>query len=414
MRTLITAKPAGITAASFFFAFLAALLCAACEGPSGVHIKATPEITLPLGSILDTKDMSVVKEFLDAAAIAEHVGNDAEVWYYSKADIKVNEAGDMVDGVEVEGDPNPSAQTFIVHYKPEGLSGILPEPLPNAPVPYPLNVGDFAIPIIPLPKLGNMMEVLKGLKLKYAYLYVYVNGTGIAGKMTLSIGSDTVINAREFSDPYLNVSFPIVTYNPDSPIYTEDFNAKNYSAVYDLAGVINSGSSAAGFSVTINDLILNGPANLAIDFGIVLPMSFTNEGDPVTIDGTLYRKLEIGAFEDMRGSVNQELNKMGVGVLKRLDIKIYNIQNDLLGGIALGVADDESGTSWENHNAIPFEDESPGGTISFPGGLTSLPEIVLLTGYDFTIKPTTDPSEGKFDFYATVHATLDVDYTRKF
>jgi hypothetical protein len=262
-----------------------------------------------------------------------------------------------------------------------------------------------------------MTEVLEGISLEYAYFYIYLStGNGItSGNIALSIGTTEIIppgtDIKVNNHPFPNIS-PVVdgAYSGNF----DEFYTPGTSHPYTYDFPIKDIKTNKKFKFEISDLTVDTGEDLTVtlEFGIVLPMMFLVDGTSVPVKDTNYKELKIGAFTDIQSRANGDMDKLGATALKKLDLKIYNIKNGLFDGIYIGVADDAGGASWSND---PIElTEGGGGTVSFPHGLVKIPKISLLVPAaenELTIKPCDDPSKKGFDFYATVHAALDIDYT---
>jgi hypothetical protein len=349
--------------------------------------------------------MSVTKQFRDKDQIVKNIGKnadgkDAQAWYYKNGNIRVNKASTtFVNG-------STTVQTYLVKYPGFTISGI-PNSMSSG---YPSVSFDDS-----LPNIGEALKVLKGLQFKNILLYTYCNSGSAftGGTLTLTINGFEVYKTTALNGPSAKKTFPTGTdFNTDTITSNVDaaLSSDSGAGIFDFASVVN-GDTASTFSVSLSGVNTNptGDTNIYFEFGIVLPMSFSIKEGTGQIDGK--SKLDIGAFDDMRDSINDALDG-NIDQLDTLSISLYDFKNDLLTGTFIAVATDPN---WDSTKATNLTDWvvrplAAGSSIDLDiAAGKKMPAIVLLVGNAGFAIPPGNTTGSDFDFKGLVQASASLN-----
>jgi hypothetical protein len=389
--------------------FLCIFVLISCEIPQSITVKGHPGVYLPIGSPFP--DRNGLGDQISHDNIQEMMGGSENIYDYQRAD--------KSDGVD------PNVQAYVVRYPLINKWKIIDDS--NFDISdYP----DYTLDLIPSDgelsylftgkfEINNSLSSFLGDDVRYSNVKAYIYMTGIDGAtLSLTIGDFNTIG--ELSQQ----SFPSSSANR---WFTGKLSPHSFGEPINLTDAFYSTADENGLIIIKYEI--NIPLNLqtigktiSADLVLLLPLEFKIYTPSGYLDYSNYAKLSLGDIFPEFGSGDLFGRTGDNDLLQNIDmikITLKNLENDIMDNNKLGIL--IAADSYRN--LIDFSMDSPSLEID----IDDLPNP-FNPRFEILIKKDTpsaayaplgikrqDPNKTpKFDFFLTVEARADIDYTIKF
>jgi len=395
------------------FVYLIAVM--SCEIPHSITIKGKPGVHIPLGSPFSSlEEGERLEDYISSAKIREMMGNTGS---------------NGIQLYDYTGDNNYSnVQTYLLHY-----------PLARIELSFANNVPALPPGLIPQDlfySLEGEYQIMHGLRnflgsdvaFSKALGYIYAADIGENSKMSLTFSNNEDIDIKLIDDDTSLISLPREEY-PEFPesedgLYAKllpQHSLKNNNYV-DLSKILNASSNSTlkyQIKIPLTEINeINRDKIVCVDLVIVLPLEFiisTPSSDPdfVKLDmGGIFDQLEND--NDLFGRTDDNDNDL-FNNIESVTITLKNTKNTVIDSIYILVitGDKNQILEFKSNQSVRFDKND----LSYPFS----PQFETLLKKEnnadhgiFRIKRLDPDNPPVFDFFITVEAQANINYTMKF